>query len=31
MKQTHTLCEENAEILNLKAGGAYSNHCAFQW
>ena len=29
MKQKHTLYEENAEILNLKAGGAYTNHCFF--
>ena len=29
-KQINTLCEQNTEILNVKAGGAYSNHWALQ-
>ena len=25
---TNTLCGQNVELLNVEAGGAYSDHCA---
>jgi hypothetical protein len=28
MKHVNTLCEQNAEIFHVKAGGTYSNHYA---
>jgi hypothetical protein len=30
MKQITTLCGQNANFLNVKACGAYSNHCALK-
>jgi len=29
-KHINTLCGQNVELLNVKHGGNYSNHCAFQ-
>jgi len=29
-KNTHTLCEQNVEFVNLKPGGTYSNHQALK-
>jgi hypothetical protein len=33
MEHTNTVCEEESEIYNIKAGGTYSNHRALrsQW
>jgi hypothetical protein len=28
MGHVSTLCGQNVEVLNVKAGGAYGNHCA---
>jgi hypothetical protein len=28
MKHTNTLCRQNAELFNVKAGGTYNNQCA---
>jgi hypothetical protein len=28
-KQINTLCGQNVELVNVKSGGAYSNHCVF--
>jgi hypothetical protein len=28
MKPISTLCEQSAELLNVKVGGTYSKHCA---
>jgi hypothetical protein len=31
VKHMNTLCEQNAELFNVKAdGGTYSNHCALR-
>ena len=27
-KHIYTLCGQNVELLNVKPGGIYSNHCA---
>jgi hypothetical protein len=29
-KHINTLCEQNVEFVNVKPGGAYSNHCALK-
>jgi hypothetical protein len=29
-KHINTLCEQNVELLNVKAGGIYSNHWALK-
>jgi hypothetical protein len=29
-KHTNTLCRQNAELLNVKPGGTYSNHWALK-
>ena len=28
MKHINTLCGQNVELLNVKPGGTYNNHCA---
>jgi hypothetical protein len=30
MESINTLCEQNVELLNVKAGGRYSYHCALK-
>ena len=30
IKHTNTLCGQNVELLNVKPGGTYSNHCALK-
>jgi hypothetical protein len=29
-KHINTLCEWNADLLNVKAGGTYNNHCTLK-
>jgi hypothetical protein len=31
MKHTNKLCEQNAELFNVKAGDTYANHCALKY